>query len=159
MKAGGSDRRRKENRMKYSGWTGLLYASSAFRSASETIAGLERKLRILGVEPPPADIRRFADSTPCVPGWSCRVKLRRLEAALAELERTAADAIALGRRIVAEARRAGVDEFDIRLSGPVGPAPDRPAASTPPGGTKPRPKRPRPKRPGPKRPSPRKRAR
>lgn len=140
--------------MRYSGWTAFLYSASAFKSVSDTIAGLERKLRILGVEPPPGDIRQFRDSTPCIPGWNCHVKLRRLETALAELERTTADTVALGRRIVAEARRNGVLEFDIRLSAPVGPAPDRPAAAKAPGGSRPKPKRPRPKRP-----SPRKRAR
>ena len=136
--------------MRYSGWTAFLYSSSAFKSVSETIAGLERKLRIMGIEPPPGDIRQFFDSTPCIPGWNCRVQLRRLETALAELERTAADTVALGRRIVDEARRNGVLEFDIRLSGPVGPAPDRATAAKRPRAPKPRPKRPRPKRPAPR---------
>jgi len=134
--------------MRYSGWTAFLYSSSAFRDMSEALAGLERAMRMAGAKSPSGSIRPYKNFDGCVPPFNCSVKLRRLEGALRELERTAGSSFALALRVIAEARANGIREFNVRLSGPVGPAPDRedPAAR------RPAPRRPMPRRPQPKRP-------
>jgi hypothetical protein len=135
----------------YSPWTGFAYAASAFRNMSETMGGLERKMRIKKVEPLAGLISPYKDSVPpCIPGWNCMMSVDRLEKTLAELEKTAKAAIELGRSMIAQARRSRVDEFEIRLSEPVGPAPDRWGAARRSPAPRPKPKRPKRRKPSPK---------
>jgi hypothetical protein len=133
--------------MKYSPWMAFLYTSSAFRDMSEGLVGLERALRRIHVESPSGDVRPYKNFDPCVPGHSCTVTLPRLRRALRELAGTAQSSFALALRAIAVAEANGIREFDVRLSAPVGPAPDReghiakrPARRRPPS------RRPRPKR-------------
>ena len=141
----------------FSAWAAHAYAASALRNMSEELAGLERKMRLRRIAPLRGSVNPYKDSMPpCIPGWNCKVSLDDAAKGLAELEETVRDAFALGRAVIAQARRERVLDFEMRLSGPVGPAPDRTGDVT--GARQPKPKR-KPKRPRPGRASPKRRTR
>ena len=136
------------NEMWYSSWTGFLYLSSACRDMSDGLIGLERAMKLAGRVPPAGPVRPYKNFDPCIPGLSCSVSLPRLRRALRELARTAESSFALALRVIDEAEANGIREFHIRLSEPIGPAPDRQGDAT----TRKRPAR---RRPMPRRPRPR----
>jgi hypothetical protein len=145
--------RREENVMKYSSWKAFLYSSSAFKDMGEGLAGLERTMRLVGVEPPPGDVRIFENWVKCVPGYNCTIAVSELERALRQLARTAESSFGVALRVIAVAKANGIRRFDVRLSGPVGPAPDSEGRAT--RAKRAVPRRPMPGRPRPKRPRPR----
>ena len=111
--------------MWYSSWTGFLYLSSACRDMSDGLVGLERAMKLAGRVPPAGPVRPYKNFDPCIPGLSCSVRLSRLRRALRELARTAESSShsPCGSSTRPEAN--GIREFHVRLSEPVGPAPDR----------------------------------
>jgi hypothetical protein len=145
--------------MMYSSWTGFLYTSSACKDMSEGLAALEWAMKIAGMRPLSGEIRPYKNFDPCIPGHTCRIALPKLKRALRQLARTAEGSFALALRVIAQAEANGIREFDVRLSGPVGPAPDREGRDASP--RRPAPRRPLPRRPRPKRvrPRPKRRAR